>query len=306
MSIPTNNLPTAATVTDDDTIVGNDGGETVGVTKQFAGTAFLRPEQLGSTVASQAAVDGKVSKSGDTMTDTLGVSGAGGNPGLLMDSTLGFRHEHAAPIQEIIESDQPANSRLWRKRSNSGQMAWQSNNDDGSLQRVFMAHNRDTGQVDFLGATSVTVPANSGTGAVNQAARITQRDPATGRLQIDGIEQGKTGTRDVSALLLNGWTAGQFNIQRTQGFVTIQAFQLSHAGATSDTVFVLPQGFRPDVTAPLTIWQGIVPTASASPERGAIRANGPIEAPRSGSTVKAFEITLPASGWPSALPGIAV
>src|SRR5574343_767248 len=56
-----------------------------------------------------------------------------------------------------------------------------------------------------------------------------------------------SGWRDISSLLLNGWTGSLF-IRRADNMVMLRTSGLSGAGATSDTIATIPSGFRLEAT----------------------------------------------------------
>jgi hypothetical protein len=56
-----------------------------------------------------------------------------------------------------------------------------------------------------------------------------------------------SGWRDCSSLLANGW-AGSLFLRRVDNTVMVRTSGLSGAGATSDTVAVIPSGFRAETT----------------------------------------------------------
>jgi len=102
----------------------------------------------------------------------------------------------------------------------------------GALNRNFAAFNHSTGVTNLTGSSSVTVPAVAD-GATEAAAQVTARDSGTGQLAIAGIELGDTGWRDVTASLINGWTATYVLIRRFGSTVEITAESLNSTASTN-------------------------------------------------------------------------
>jgi len=97
-------------------------------------------DELGLTPAvSAAAVDGKVSKSGDTMTGNLELEGA-------------------APKFTLNETDQAADAGAWKLQASAGTLKISSASDAGSQQIAFININRASGELDMTEASSLSVP----------------------------------------------------------------------------------------------------------------------------------------------------
>lgn len=136
-------------------------------------------------------------------------------------------------------------------------------------------------------------------------------DPATGRLAIGGMEMGRTGWRDITGSLINGWTADQVIIMRAAGMVQLAVAGLTGTSASSPQFLSLPGGFA---------WSGsahnnarprgvIVEAGTGAP--GGTRRDMTI-AGSAGDQVRAETDTVGGNGgivfatmtaWPSSWPG---
>ena len=95
--------------------------------------------------------------------------------------------------------------------------------------------------------------------AAGEAAQVTAIDPTTGRLAIGGIEMGDTGWRDIKSTLTNGWVAGAFAIRRVGCTIWVRMQSVSAAAATSNSIILLPVGFR---TSGVWVVNHLPPSAS--------------------------------------------
>ena len=100
----------------------------------------------------------------------------------------------------------------------------------------------DTGRVVLTGAAAVEVPA-AADGDTTTAAQTTALDSTTGRVAVNGAEIGDTGWRDVTADLLNGFTASDIRIRRHGNMVSVANAGLVAPGSQS-SYLTLPSGFR--------------------------------------------------------------
>lgn len=197
---------------------------------------------------------------------------------------------------------------LYRDGGN-GHLAISQHDAVGSPTAYPLVINSVTGAVDLTGAASVTVPAISG---VNQAARVTAYDAATGRLAIGGHEVGNTGRRNITALLVNGWTASAVIIQRIGNRVSIELNNLSGAAATGQTILTIPFGFIPhdrwtQLMYPRSAaWNSAVRSLFIRSDTQALTSdgNGQADCVYAGSVAYADSYVC-AQAWPTTLPGTA-
>ena len=108
-------------------------------------------DQLGLTPAvSAAVVDGKVSKSGDTMTGPLSV------PDLTANGNIRLNND--TPILSLYETDGTADERLYQIYANNNAFVIRQSTDAGVSVSELIRYNRSTGELQLTGNTSVSVP----------------------------------------------------------------------------------------------------------------------------------------------------
>jgi len=153
-------------------------------------------------------------------------------------------------------------------------------------------------------------------------APVTVQDPATGRLQIAGVEMGSTQWRDIGASLLNGWAmvGGKLLLRRDGDRVTLLvSYRLTGAAATSDVLLTLPAGFQVDIQAGsyfnlgalmMDTNNGIPGKTSTSMVPVGCSLNAPMGATRDQLIVPSRNIALTgilrwptSAAWPATLPG---
>lgn len=140
-------------------------------------------------------------------------------------------------------------------------------------------------------------------------APITIQDPATGRLQIAGVEMGDTGVRDLSGDLLNGWGVMSADtaprLSRIGHIVSLSGL-VSLSNATNTTALILPVGFRPTATLISFVHIGM-PVFTSTIGQGSVgRADGAVRI--SHDHPEMFRILNSiiwhtSDAWPTALPG---
>ncbi|WP_440102367.1 hypothetical protein [Glutamicibacter mishrai] len=115
-----------------------------------------------------------------------------------------------------------------------------------------------------------------------------------------------TGRRNVTSLLINGWTASAVEIQRQNDRAYLRITGLNGSAATSSRFMDMPAGFQPPLileTYPQrdssgTIKQGITLSLSG----GFTMPSGTVH-----GTASAREISWACTaGWPASLPGSAI
>ena len=260
------------------------------------GTVFVPPATQAASAARKEDVDAKVSKSGDTMTGKLTVA-----PNI---EVVGVN-----PRYILTDGDASPDSGRWDIYAANDALYIRSLTDAGAQKHNNIILRAD-GSVDMRNAAQAQVPANSGTGAVNQAARITARNPATGQLQIDGVECGQTPWIDVP--LLNGWQFipdGYLRAKRIGNIVWLEADGLDGSAATSNQLTTMPAGFRPETPQPAPANRGVHfmayegLTVVATPSRGHISSGGQIQLVRADHSDASFHFSFFShSSFPATLP----
>lgn len=187
-------------------------------------------QALADAATAQTTADAKVAKTGDTMTGALLVSNTG-------------------PNIDLIKSNATLNTGRWRiavlnAGSDGGLYIGLRDDAGNTLGWPIVIQANGTIKLQTAGASLgtpiVEVPAITG---VNQAARVTAYDATTGRLAIGNCEVGDTGWRNITSLLVNGWTATAVLCRRTGAQVWVSLDNLNGSAATSNQVLVLPTGF---------------------------------------------------------------
>lgn len=128
---------------------------------------------------------------------------------------------------------------------------------------------------------------------------------------VNGREQlvwGDTGWRDVTSLLLNGWTAtsGHLNIRRIGSIVYARFGNVSSAAATGSTLYTLPSGFG------VGQWQAFDIPSYAAANQKLVVDNYDMKPPAFTQSIvysaggRYAVISWPANdSWPTSLPGTA-
>ncbi|AOZ65105.1 hypothetical protein KDI99_gp02 [Arthrobacter phage Greenhouse] len=118
---------------------------------------------------------------------------------------------------------------------------------------------------------------------------------------------GDTGWRDVSSLLINGWTASQIYLRRYGDRVTLKMYNVDGAAAAGvPSILNLPLGFRPPhgtSTFPVYTQSTTISTVSVS-NGGTVNAPGGVTKYGAASFTEVTFSTI--DSWPGALPGAAV
>lgn len=115
------------------------------------------------------------------------------------------------------------------------------------------------------------------------------------------VMEGDTGRRGLSAGLLNGWT-GTLSVQRIGYMVTLLGVAMSGTGASSNTMYTLPTGFRPADEFAII---GRFAIGSNTTVMGTMRTTGNVDVTYTQATSATyFNLVFPTSdAWPSSLPG---
>lgn len=148
---------------------------------------------------------------------------------------------------------------------------------------------------------SVAVPAPTASTHVPRLARTPSA--STGDLGLPGFAGSDTGWRNVTSLLVNGWTmgAGTFQIRRVgqQIFTFFENFAVDGTAATDGLVLTIPSGFRsPNTHTAVRYVSGPVGKVSSY-------SNGSFGPGVFGAGI-AFNDTptwITYEGWPASLPG---
>ncbi|HQW51922.1 MAG TPA: hypothetical protein PL082_07690, partial [Tepidiformaceae bacterium] len=121
----------------------------------------------------------------------------------------------------------------------------------------------------------------------------------TGWVVVDG----DTGWRNVSSLLVNGWTGSAY-VKRTAEVLTLELEGVSGSAATATTVLTLPVGFRVVTRASRLLYHTTAPALKRFmlDAAGAVTLIGGVPEV---STVYGQNLTPPGTAWPTALPGTA-
>ena len=130
---------------------------------------------------------------------------------------------------------------------------------------------------------------------------IYQWDDLNNREQII---YGDTGWRELSASLLNGWTASSLMVRRYGNLVTMKIFNLDSSAATNDTFFLPPSGWTRAHGAGVLLF----PKTSSSVAYLTLASTGCTFTGRSGvyGTGGYTEVSWTTDGaWPNILPGTA-
>lgn len=123
--------------------------------------------------------------------------------------------------------------------------------------------------------------------------------------QREQLIYGDTGWRDISGLLVNGWTATTLTLRRTTYSTEVRATGLNPAAATSSTPFTLPSGFaswNSVADAVVLAWVTAAKTWRVSMGSSVAIAGWATTDPAVSLTAK-FDTT---SAWPTVNPGTLV
>ncbi|AZF98466.1 hypothetical protein SEA_BEETHOVEN_2 [Arthrobacter phage Beethoven] len=118
---------------------------------------------------------------------------------------------------------------------------------------------------------------------------------------------GDTGWRDISSMLVNGWTASSLYLRRYGDRVTLKAFNLDGAAAAGNpTMFTVPLGFRtPHGSSYFPVY-----TTATNVSTMLVSNGGTFSAPggvtRYGASAYTEVSYSTIDSWPSVLPGAAV
>jgi hypothetical protein len=221
------------------------------------------------------------------------------------------------PNLYIYDTNSAAGTRNFKINVNGNTSFLRAVSDDGlSVVATLAQMDNITGEVAIGAGGSVTVPVPTASG---QAAQISAIDAATGRLAIGGREIGDTGWRNISSLLLNGWT-GKLEVRRVGPDVI---FRTGYSGSNSldgsaatDATFLnpaaLPPGFRWDTGFSSDRSIPFYQTTGAAIVSG-YWFQSDWSAPGFGAAANKYTFftgevrnTAPVSGgWPTSLPGTA-
>lgn len=192
--------------------------------------------------AIQADVDGKVSKTGDTMSGNLTLTGT--NRRIVFDPGAG----NVNPGVNFKDSAGTNRSILFYETGAQEVRFTQYSAAGASLGNALTISSVD-GTVTASKALTVGSPT-----AVGHAPRTTAVDALTGRYAVNGIELGHTGWRDLSSLLHTAWQgASSYVAARRQGDQVHWRINLVPTTVGTDPTefpLVIPTGFREQSNSP--------------------------------------------------------
>lgn len=260
----------------------------LGQVDMLAATSVAVPPPTADThAATKLYADGKVAKTGDTMTGDLTISKAIANL-RLYDSAGTVDQRHA------------------RIQMSGTNLAVQHLTDASGFVRNMLLLRLNTGQVDATGAASVAVPAAT---AATHAAQVSAIDATTGRLAIGGKEIGDTGWRNVSSLLATGWTATRASLRRTGNTVQVDVNGLTYSSGGTSTAMILPTGFRSYFTGgtlfPYTDQPGAAAAATVTGQGDVSSSGAVLVSTLETAGVSASFTFTTTNAWPTTLPGVA-
>ena len=113
--------------------------------------------------------------------------------------------------------------------------------------------------------------------------------------------EGDTGWRDISSLLVNGWTGSAY-VKRTAEVLTLELEGVSGSAATATTVLTLPVGFRVVTRGSRLLYHTTAPALKRFilDAAGALTFVGGVP---EASTVYGQGFAPPAAPWAATLPG---
>lgn len=124
---------------------------------------------------------------------------------------------------------------------------------------------------------------------------------ATGDLGLPGYAGNFTGARNITSLLVNGWTANPWILTREGNTVELVGV-LNGSAATSDIIMTLPAGYG-DVTA--VAWRDI--TIGAVTLTLKLGGANTLETPSRSSIIRfSYRWSVSGASYPSSLPGSAI
>ena len=311
------------------------GNQTLAGVKTFSSSPVVPTATTSTQAVNKAQMDTadalKVNKAGDTMTGALNIAKDTGNlrlsnvtyPGSYAEisgTRYWLRMETLGEMNGVLY---PGNLRV----EGTTQLAtFRPLNDLGSdvgqvTQRFGIGYINEVrtnklvigGGPQYLTGTGfpngvVTAPVGSiyiDTAITNGASSWIKKS-GTGNTGWEVLE-GDTGWRDISSLLVNGWTATKVQLKRsTSGGVMIRAFGVNGISATS-TLFVnpLPDGFRiSSIPEAYTISE----EGTNATYFGLVGTSGQVYAGITRGVAKSLYLKTmfeTANAWPSVLPGVA-
>lgn len=116
-----------------------------------------------------------------------------------------------------------------------------------------------------------------------------------------------TGLRDITSMLINGWTASTVRIRRTRNRTYWEFFNLNGSAATSTTVIDMSTltGFRPSASVESEAWRTSTGAFTGYVRVSTTAVTVPIGYITPASTIRGFDHRCTAP-WPTTLPGTPV
>ena len=235
---------------------------------------------------------------GDTMTGPLTVDHQSSSGSIILDpgpatgSTISqirwARDGDGALALELAEGQL-----RFRPLTSSGDFTW-----TGTSLAILTDGNLSAGKNIIIAGTP---------SAADHAPRLARTpNPTTGDLGMPGYAGSDTGWRDVSSLLVNGWTASQCQVRRVGATLTVLLQVADPASATDDTLLSgLPTGLSPVATG----WIPIAANSGWDTYNIQWNSDGSLLARRTdlGShTLFGAAQILTDTSWPTSLPGTQV
>lgn len=206
-----------------------------------------------------------------------------------------LRVEDVWPILTFYETDGIVNGRRVDLVQNNGWFSMRRGDDNGAAPWGGIAINMVTGAIE-IAAPTLKIPAAT---AVNHAAQVTAINTDTGRYAIGGREIGETGWRDISGLLINGWT-GSLLVNRTGNVVSFRAMPINGSAKSNDRLINDILGFRMhQAIGHLPIGQGV--TAGIP----MIEVSGGFQIASASASIYFTTSFTTQDAWPTTLPGVA-
>lgn len=258
-------------------------------------------EASGDTPLSENESDGRYLPKVDPVVDQGGLT----FPALPPDATVDHLNVSVDPVFDDGDASFGVTINSLDDQSNEREVA-RFAYAPGSGPKAELGDTTTNGDLNVVGFASVFNDLTVG-GDVSAANLAIVSDPSTGQLQINGIEMGDTGWRDISGNLINGWevsaSSGYAAATRNGNIVTVSV-RLSSASQTNTVFWDPPSGFRPHTTY---IPSGSVtfPTQSALVINTTLQSGQDVKiANTAGETTIVAAINYPTDDpWPTSLPG---
>ena len=284
------------------------GNQTVAGVKTFSSSPIVPTATTTTQAVNKAQMDTadalKVNKAGDTMTGTLAlpnsVLSASGQISSTASSVLAFAHSRGGQL------------RSWGVTSTGEFGIW---NDTTSQIMLNVLNDRillggSTGIIRGTGFPEGVVTANVGSiyidTAITNGASSWIKKSGTSSTGWQVLE-GDTGQRDITANLVNGWTATKVFVRRVNNQVYLQVEGLNAAAMTNQIFVSLSAGFRGYSNAYVSRMLLHTAAGPAAAWRVNIEASGGVYIGNATTGTPVLYGLAPFAtldAWPSTLPGV--